>query len=372
MRRCHRAELVPLARRLGIGADALPLDKLARAIDRKVRHAGDHVLRNAVLRRGEGPPWSEVLTRFGTRHGMRLPASVEAAELDVLAWWVARFWPQIPAHEREEIWHRMGGKAPSPDNVTEALQPMLHDPSGRATYLVTQPTLSILGLGMIPAVGGCLLIYRLGQPRDDMLVPAVLEIARLRQNLKHRVTVGVVGSPSSGKDAAIASIFGIASGNVNPVAGSTTSVEITRLPEATALYVVNTPGLGDVVESVTEAAREVLDLIDVYVYVVNAQGGVQAREKQDHQRCLDSGRPVLVVVNKIDTLKPDDRERFLADAREKLGVPESHFLAAAFDPLPQLADAPIGVTEVREWLQGQLEALGKDPSELPWVSASAR
>lgn len=356
-----------MARRLGIGVDELPLDKLALAIDKKVRHAGDHALRNIVLRGGLGPSWSDVLNQFGRRHRMRLPRRVEEAELDILAWWVARFWPKIPANERNEIWRRMGGEAPPPEDVTEALQPMLHDPTGRATYLVTQPTLRILGLGMLPGVGGCLLLWRLGQPRDDMLVPAILEIARLRQNVLHRVTVGIVGSPSSGKDAAIAAIFGIESGNVNPVAGSTKTVEITRLPHSTALHVVNTPGMGDVVESVTEAAREVLELIDVYVYVVNAQGGVQAREKGDYQRCLDTGRPVLVVVNKIDTLKEEDRTRYLEDAQEKLGASDENFMAAAFDPLPQLADAPMGVDAVRKWVQRNLEGLGKDPTELPWV-----
>ena len=35
---------------------------------------------------------------------------------------------------------------------------------------------------------------------------AVLEISALRQTVRHRVTIGVVGSPSSGKDAAIGAI----------------------------------------------------------------------------------------------------------------------------------------------------------------------
>jgi GTPase Era involved in 16S rRNA processing len=176
----------------------------------------------------------------------------------------------------------------------------------------------------------------------------------------------VVGSPSSGKDAAIKAIFGIDTGNVSPVAGSTKEVEIQRLPGATALYVVNTPGLGDVVESVTEEARQILDHIDVYVYVVNAQGGVQAREKADWEGVRNTGRPALAVVNKVDTLRPSDRDRYLADARDKLRVGEADFAAVAFDPLPQLSETPIGVEAVQAWIAGKLVALGKDPSELPW------
>src|SRR5690606_1991518 len=148
---------------------------------------------------------------------------------------------------------------------------------------------------------------------------------------------------------------GVDTGNVHPVAGSTKQVEITRLPDATALYVVNTPGLGDVVASVTEEARQVLDHIDVYLYVVNAQGGVGARELADYRACVARGRPVLAVVNKIDTLRPEDRARYLADARQKLGAAEDDFVGVAFDPLPALADAPIGVGGVRAWIAARLE-----------------
>ena len=221
---------------------------------------------------------------------------------------------------------------------------------------------------LLGPLGGPLLLLWLGRPQDKNLLPAVLEVARLRRLVRYRITVGVVGSPSCGKDAAIRAIFGIDSGNINPIAGSTTKVAITRLPDATALFVVNTPGMGDVVASVTEEARQVLDHIDVYVYVINAQGGVQARELEDYRRCLATGRPVLVVVNKIDTLRPADRERYLSDARDKLQAPPEDFLDAAFDPLPQLSESPLGVDGVRSWLTATLEGMGKRRSELPWES----
>ncbi|RME21502.1 MAG: hypothetical protein D6798_17955, partial [Deltaproteobacteria bacterium] len=363
LRKCHRAELEPLARLCRIKAFQLPLDRLAAAIDRTVRRAGDNEVRNVLFRGGDGPPWPEVLRRFGARHGIRLPADPAEAELAVVRWWVDRFWPRIDAPTQRRILALMELDQPAPVDPEEALDRVHH----ASEYLVTRPGLELLPLGLLPG-GGCLILWRLGRPRDDLLVPAVLEIARLRQSVRHRVTVGIVGSPSSGKDAAIAAIFGMDTGNVNPVAGSTTDVEITRLPGATALFVVNTPGMGDVIASVTERAREVLDLIDVYVYVVNAQGGVQAREKADYARCVATGRPVLAVVNKIDTIKPEDRARYLADARAKLGAPERDFLAVAFDPLPVLADAPIGVDAVRAWLSERLVELGKDPGELPWAT----
>lgn len=334
------------------------------AIDKRVRRAGANEILNILRRGGEGPEYDVVLQDFGRRHHIEVPSDPGAAELAVLRWWVDRFWEHIDAATRERIWELMELDKPVPQDAETALVV-----AERHAYLMTRPGVHFLALGAIPG-GGCLLAFWLARPRDDLFLPAVLEIARLRQAVRYRVTVGVVGSPSAGKDAAIHAIFGIDSGNVSPVAGSTTDVEIARIEGSTALFVVNTPGMGDVVEDVTERAREVLDLIDVYVYVVNAQGGVQAREKADYDRCVASGRPVLAVVNKIDTLKEADRERYLTDARGKLGAPESDFLAAAFDPLPMLSEEPIGVDPIRAWLTDQLVAMGKDPAELPWAPGS--
>jgi GTP-binding protein EngB required for normal cell division len=203
------------------------------------------------------------------------------------------------------------------------------------------------------------------KPSPAYVGSVLFEVARIRQWVVHRVTIGVVGSPSTGKDAAIRALFGIETGNISPIAGSTKEVAIQRLEGSTALYVVNTPGMGDVLERVTEEARQILDHIDVYVYLVNAEGGVQQRELADYRRCVSTGKPVLAVVNKIDVLRPRDKERYLADARAKLGAPESAFLAAAFDPLPQLSPTPIGLVEVRTWILDRMVELGKSPEELP-------
>jgi predicted GTPase len=184
------------------------------------------------------------------------------------------------------------------------------------------------------------------------------------------VTIGIVGSPSSGKDACIRAVFGIDTGNIHPVAGSTREVTITRLPGATALFLVNTPGMGDVLEAVTAEARQILDHVDLFVYVLNAQGGVQAREKSDVDAIVARGRPVLVAVNKTDTIREEDRARYVDDAQRRLGVPAEDLLAVAFDPLPELADAPVGVAAVRAWLVEHLQALGKDRDEVPWPSGS--
>ncbi|MCB9679116.1 MAG: 50S ribosome-binding GTPase [Alphaproteobacteria bacterium] len=378
LRRCHRAEILPLAEVLGINPTGMGLSQLCRASAQTLRRRGAQDVWNIVFRKGDGPSYADVVRDLAKRKSVALPAGadIEAVEKALLDWWVSEAWSEMPQEERDRVWRRLQLELPAPADGNQALISMAERLKIGAKYGAGVMALSALRVApflfppLLP-LAGCLSLFWLGRPRDELLLPAVLEVSALRQTVRHRVTVGIVGSPSSGKDAAINAIFGIDSGNVNPVAGSTKEVEINRLPNATALYVVNTPGMGDIIESVTEEARQVLDLIDVFVYLVNAQGGVQSRELADYRACVARNRPVLAVINKIDTLRESDRERYLTDARGKLGAPEDSFLSAAFDPLPQLSDAPIGVGAVRDWIARHLEGLGKDPRELPWIEAAA-
>ncbi|MCO4746990.1 MAG: 50S ribosome-binding GTPase [Proteobacteria bacterium] len=372
LRRCHREELLPLARRVGVNPQGLGLDKLATIIGHALRRRGSGQVANAVFRGGHGPSYEAVLDRLVRKAGIQPSADAERMELALMEWVLRRSWDAMDHAEKQVVWADLELSGPLPGDGDTAVSKAKNSLGSRFAWTIARTmgfgaaSLAGVVLPMLLPMAGCATLFYLARPRDEIVIPAVLEVGRLRQQLRHRVTVGVVGSPSSGKDAAIHAIFGI-EGHINPVAGSTTEVAITKLPDATALYVVNTPGMGDVVEAVTEEARQVLALIDVYVYVLNAQGGVQQRELADYGMCVNSGRPVLVVVNKIDTLRDEDRAGYLADARDKLGAPEESFLAAAFDPLPQLSETPIGVEAVQSWLASSLDALGKDTGELPWT-----
>lgn len=362
LRRCHRVELEALAEHLNVRAQDLGLSKLARRIDQRLRQLGGHGLVNVFTRGGEGPPWKDIVTRLCRKAGVEAHDDIEVMERRLLEHWVTTTWSSLTAEQQNQAWDELGLARPMSDDGTADLD-IGEAPTGTVMRLIGDIN-PVFALPFLPFLGPIGALLYVGRPRDDQLLPAVLEVARLRQLARHRITIGVVGSPSCGKDAGIRALFGIDSGNIDPIAGSTSTVAITKLPNASALYVVNTPGLGDVIEAVTEEARQILDLVDVYIYVVNAQGGVQTREKADYDDVVSRGRPVLAVVNKIDTLRERDRERYLADARVKLGAPEDAFLAAAFDPLPALSDSPIGIEPIREWLREQLRVLGKDESEL--------
>ena len=200
--------------------------------------------------------------------------------------------------------------------------------------------------------------------RDALLRGAILELQRLRLLVQRRLVLALVGSPSSGKDAAIGALFSLDTGNVNPVAGSTKQVAIYEAPGDRHIQIVNTPGLGDVLAALTVETREVLDQADLFLFLVNSQGGVRQRERDEFSRVRQRRRPTLVLVNKVDTLREDDRARFLADVATKLRVDPDRVVGVAVDPLPQLADAPIGLEAVHAWLSDRLEDLGRDREAL--------
>jgi len=385
LHRCHRDELLPLAGILRVKHEGVGMGDLSRALAIMLRRIGTHDLANAALRGGHGLPYPQVVRIVAEQY--RVPVSPDADESSVeraiIAAHFQKSWDNKDTAARKAMWEELGIAGPAPDTAEGALTAAANTLGKSFDYVlsttvnvVTKPpgmalfvllNVSPLGFLFRAFVVPLLPLYLWWKLRPDgaRLGAAVLEVARLRQIVLHRVTIGVVGSPSSGKDAGIRAMFGIDTGNISPIAGSTKEVAIQRAPGSTALYLVNTPGMGDVVERVTEEARQVLDHIDVYLYVVNAEGGVQAREKADYDRCRATGKPVLALINKIDVLRPRDKDKYLVDARGKLGAPEDAFMAVAFDPLPELSPGPIGLEAVHAWIQQRLVDLGKDPEELP-------
>lgn len=356
LRRCHRDELLPLAAVLKVNPLGLGRDRLAYVLETGLRGAGANKVENIILRQGKGPEYPRVLSDLARRQGIAVEYDTSGTELALLHHWRLE---GAPDERQNHALVRVIG----PDPVRPS--PRVHSYRKKRGPMELIWTILIGALRTFAPLIGPLapiaLLLWLSRPRDELLLPALLEVALLRQKVARRFTIGVVGPPSSGKDAALAALFGIRTGNVHPVAGSTKEVTVYLLPGTSGLQVVNTPGVGDVLERLTEEARNVLDQIDLFLFLVNSQGGVRTREKNEYLLCRSRQRPVLVVVNKIDTLKPEDRARFINDVRLKLGLPAGSVVGAAFDPLPQLAPEPIGVDTVRAWLKVRLGEMGRDP-----------
>lgn len=371
--KCTREELEPLAEHLSLPHEIVGLRDLSWAIDDKLRRTGGYLVGN--MARAQGPDYRGVVSDVAKELEVSGEGPVLEVEARIVRAWLERSWDDMDPEHRVLLWTQFGDPTElPPEGATFALQvqqqlgePQFTFKSAAAMALRTAASgvVALLARPLLPimVVGA---IARLTGPRMDVLIPAVVHVASLRMRVRHRITVGFVGSPSSGKDAGIKALFGVDTGNVSPIAGSTREVAVMEVEGATALFIVNTPGMGDVVESVTEEARQVLSHIDVFLYVLNAEGGVQRRELLDYGACLKSGKPTLVCLNKLDLIRPKDKERYVEDARKKLHGPR-HLIECAFDPHPRIMPGPLGVEAIQAWLEQTLQGLGKDPKELPWT-----
>jgi len=226
VRRCHREELLPLASGLGVQPGTLGRDALARAILHALRSVGSNTVLNVLRRRGAPPPWFEVIHALAGQMGVEAAADPVLLERQLLRAWLDSGRPgPVPAAEIEAVL----AVDPSGEPAT-ALQPV-----GRAVEKrpLGGALLALVGRMLVPIAGPAVvlaLVLWLGRPRDGILLPAILELARLRIRVQHRFVVAIVGPPSVGKDAAIKALFGFDTGNVSPIAGSTRDVAVYDVP----------------------------------------------------------------------------------------------------------------------------------------------
>ncbi|MCA9570306.1 MAG: 50S ribosome-binding GTPase, partial [Myxococcales bacterium] len=196
--------------------------------------------------------------------------------------------------------------------------------------------------------------------RKQVLARWELAAGEVTTALSQTLSVAFLGSASAGKDAAIRALFGVDFGQVDPIPGSTDRVRVAAVDPGGRLLVVNAPGFGDVRAEVDRRAREVLDQLDLAIYVLNCDGGATIDERRDLDAIRALGRPTLVCLNKIDLIRPDQREGFVTATLAQLGVEKKDAVVTAFDPLPVLSEEPIGVEKVIAWINGHLERDGKN------------
>jgi GTP-binding protein Era len=186
-----------------------------------------------------------------------------------------------------------------------------------------------------------------------------LAASEVAESLSQSLVIAFLGSASSGKDSAIRALFGVDMGRISPIPGSTEDIQVAALDAEGRVLVVNAPGFGDVRVEVDELARRVLDQLDLAVYVVNCDGGASIDERRDLDAIRALGRPTLVCLNKIDLIRPHQREEFVRTTLVQLGVSEEDAVVCAFDPFPAISPEPIGIEPVIGWIHAQLDDGGK-------------
>jgi uncharacterized protein YaaW (UPF0174 family)/GTPase SAR1 family protein len=235
--------------------------------------------------------------------------------------------------------------------------------------VITRTVGTLLGpIGWIAT--GAWLAVDLAGPAFRKTVPAVLYVAALRLTLANRLSIGVVGDGSTGKDTLIEKVFRIPT-TADPVAGSTSEVVRYTLEGGGDAFVTNYPGFNDYRASVNAATDEALNYTDVFLLVMDATRGISGTDVALHAKVLSFKRPTLVCLNKCDLVRSEkDGLALIEAARKRLGIgriqgPEvsneaAELVLCSLDPLPALGIAPRGAEEVSDWVKAQLQAAGKN------------
>jgi small GTP-binding protein len=134
-----------------------------------------------------------------------------------------------------------------------------------------------------------------------------------------RTRVAIVGPVNSGKS----TLFNTLKGReVSPVAAVPGTTRALHHEEWQPFTLTDTPGFGEV-DGIDRAniALEAVQATDVVVLVLDAVAGVRQSDYGLLQQLKAVGKPVVVVLNKIDLLA-NAQDAVVADARQKLGEPD--------------------------------------------------
>ena len=374
-----RDDVLPLVKYLDMNTSTLsvPDGKLLAASTKVadyLRKMGSNDI--ATLFRGDGVEYDEVVLDVGRKLKAKVQSNFSAQknEEQILFKMFEGALEKMSDKEKRELFKSMGLKEkefPTGSAAAIVAQLVANMVSrallGQGLAFATNATLTRSVGVMLGPIGwiasGLWLAIDLAGPAFRKTVPAVVHVAMLRQMIRKRITIGVVGDGSSGKDSMISAVFGLDS-DIDPVAGSTKEAMIYPIGEHGNAQIVNYPGFNDYREDVNQHILEYLRHTDVFVMVVDSSRGISATEIRILENIKKFSNNILICLNKVDLARSEkDRAKILRAAEERLeGYP---IIETAFDPDHRLGGEYIGCEEVYDWIADCMRREGKDADALP-------
>jgi len=163
-----------------------------------------------------------------------------------------------------------------------------------------------------------------------------------------RVHLALFGRRNTGKSSVINALTGQETAIVSAVKGTTTdpvfkAMEI--LPIGPCV-IIDTAGLDDVGELGQlriQKTLEVLDKTDVALLIVDVRSGIGDDDQLIIAKFKEKQKPIIIVLNKLDTLEDNDHERRAASLQEELNIPVVAVSALKEQGFKELKNAIISV-----------------------------
>ena len=187
-----------------------------------------------------------------------------------------------------------------------------------------------LGVALGPIgwiASGAWLVIDLAAPAYRKTVPAVVQVAALRQLTEQRELIGVMGHGSTGKTSLLKYVFNIDTKEIHPIPGTTKTVKLYNAPAtAIPLRVMDFPGFGDLRPAVEKEIKEQTSNCKAIIYLFNGAEIPKREEIEEFDRYAKNVRgkanqpiPVIPMLNKWDKADDDEREAIFDETRRRLG-----------------------------------------------------
>lgn len=194
------------------------------------------------------------------------------------------------------------------------------------------------------------------------------KVADAEKNLNQTVTIAIIGKVSTGKSSLLNALFHKKRDEQLATVGATSGVttKVKRFELGEHVEIMDSPGLGDIIDENSATTRTVMQDIDVGILVVT--GSADVSQKQHYDELKNHCKQVFVVLNKIDEY--DKKKAALKDVvaqwQDVLNLSNDEMIfqtcTDGYDPNydPDLELDIRGVEQLKEAILTFLKKYGKD------------
>jgi len=133
-----------------------------------------------------------------------------------------------------------------------------------------------------------------------------------------KLIISLIGEANAGKSATVNALTGRKLSEVHPVAGWTKQIALHQYAEN--VFIADTPGLNEMrtLALGTQSKEFVEQEADIILFFVNAASNRSPEEANAFKSMLKLDKPIIVVLNKIDTIEADAIAAVVDDLRQRL------------------------------------------------------